>query len=294
MTASETAGTAVRIDDLAVEYPARRPSPAHRAIDGVSLAIAADEVVGIIGETGSGKSTLARVLAGDLVAPRGADAPPVITGGDATVLGHRLRGIRRRELTQLTFEVAFLPQDAASRLAPELTVAEVIAQPILQRDKHYNRKAVGLRVATMLDAVQLPLAVLDKFPFELSSGQRQRVAIARSLVLGPRLWVADEPTAGIDVTVRSAINDLIARLREEGSFSAVLVSHDLPLLRHTTCRVAALHQGRIVGLAPIDELLTAGEHPFLVGLSESDHRVPNTPKTADSALDLASAIPLVK
>lgn len=294
MTASGTASTAVRIDDLAVEYPARRPSPAYRAIDGVSLTVAADEVLGIVGESGSGKSTLARVLAGELIAPRGADAAPVITGGDATVLGHQLRGIRRRELTRLTFEVAFLPQDAASRLAPELTVAEVIGQPILQRDKHYNRKAMGLRVATMLDAVQLPLAVLDKFPFELSSGQRQRVAIARSLVLGPKLWVADEPTAGIDVTVRSSINELITRLREDGSFSAILVSHDLPLLRHTTCRVAALHRGRIVGLAPIDELLSQGQHPFLVGLSESEHKTTPAPKAADSALDLASAIPLVK
>lgn len=273
MTASGTAGSGVRIDDLAIEYPARRPSPVHRAIDGVTLDIASDEVLGVIGESGSGKSTLARVLAGDLIAPKGSDAAPVIVGGDATVLGHRLRGIRRRELSRLTFDVAYLPQDAASRLAPELTVAEVIGQPILQRDKHYNRKAVGLRVATMLDAVQLPLAVLEKYPFELSSGQRQRVAIARSLVLGPQLWVADEPTAGIDVTVRSSINDLVARLRTEGSFSAVLVSHDLPLLRHTTRRVAALHQGRIVGLAPIDDLLADGEHPFLVGLSESDHRV---------------------
>ncbi|MBG6238219.1 ABC-type glutathione transport system ATPase component [Mycetocola sp. CAN_C7] len=274
MSASEGSGPAVRIDDLAVEYPARRSRPAHRALDGVSFDIEANEVLGIVGESGSGKSTLARVLAGNVLAPKGTDAPPTVVGGDATVLGYRLRGIRRRDLTRLTFNVAFLPQDAATRLPPELTVAEVIGQPILQRDKHYNRKAVGLRVATMLDAVQLPLAVLEQYPFELSGGQRQRVAIARSLVLGPRLWVADEPTAGIDVTVRSSINDLVARLQDEGDFSAVLVSHDLPLLRHATSRVAALHQGRMVGLAPIDDLLTDGRHPFLVGLAESDHRVP--------------------
>ncbi|MET1053537.1 MAG: dipeptide/oligopeptide/nickel ABC transporter ATP-binding protein [Mycetocola sp.] len=273
MTASGESDLAVRIDDLAVEYPAKRAAAAHRALDGVSFDIAANEVIGVVGESGAGKSTLVRVLAGDVIAPKGTDAPPTITGGDATVLGYRLRGIRRRELTRLTFNVAFLPQDAATRLTPELTVAEVIGQPILQRDKHYNRKAVGLRVATMLDAVQLPLAVLDKYPFELSGGQRQRVAIARSLVLGPRLWVADEPTAGIDVTVRASINDLIARMQNDGDFSAVLVSHDLSLLRHTTSRVAALHQGRVVGLAPIDALLAGGQHPFLVGLAESEHRI---------------------
>jgi ABC-type glutathione transport system ATPase component len=273
MTASVALGTAVRADDLAVEYPGRRLGPPHRALDGVDLLVGDDEVVGIVGESGSGKSTLARVLAGDLVAPKGADAAPVIVGGDATVLGYRLRGIRRKELTSLTFNVAYLPQDAASRLAPELTVAELVGQPVLQRDRLYNRRALGLHVATMLDAVQLPLAVLDKFPFELSSGQRQRVAVAQSLVLGPKVWVADEPTAGIDVTVRGAINDLIARLREEGSFAAVLISHDLSLLRRTTCRVAALHGGQIVGLGPIDDLLARGEHPFLVGLSEANSQI---------------------
>lgn len=273
MTASATPEAAALADDLAVEYPARRPSAPHRALDGVSLRVGVDEIIGIIGETGAGKSTLARVLAGDLVTPRGTDPAPVIVGGEATVLGSRLRGIRRRELDRVTFKVAHLPQDAASRLAPERTVSEIIAEPILQRDRHYNRKAIGLRVATMLDAVQLPLAVLDKFPFELSSGQRQRVAIAKSLVLGPELWIADEPTAGIDVTVRGAINDLIGRLREEGSFSAVLVSHDLSLLRRTTCRVAALESGRVVGLGPIDELLAGGQHPFLSGLADAENRV---------------------
>ncbi len=264
-----TGGAAVVVDDLTIDYPAHRASPAHRAVDGVSLTVADDEVIGIIGESGSGKSTLARVLAGDLTSPRGTDSPPVISGGEAHVLGHALRGIRRRELTQLTFHVAYLPQDAAARLAPELTVAELVGEPILARDKRYNAKAVGLRVATMLDQVQLPLAVLDKYPFELSSGQRQRVAIARSLVLGPRLWIADEPTAGIDVTVRGSISELIERMRLDGSFSAILVSHDLSLLRHTTRRVVALHSGRIVGLAPIDALLSERSHPFLAGFAEA-------------------------
>jgi ABC-type glutathione transport system ATPase component len=261
------------VDDLAVEYPARRLGAPYRALDGVDFVVGLDEVVGLVGEAGSGKSTLARVLAGDLLSPKGADAAPVIVGGDATVLGHRLRGIRRRERSSLTFDVAYLPQDAGSRLAPELTVAEIIGQPILQRDRLYNRRALGLRVATMLEAVQLPLAVLEKFPFELSSGQRQRAAVARSLVLGPKLWVADEPTAGIDVTVRGAISSLISGLREDGNFAAVLVSHDLSLLRRTTCRVAALHAGRIIGLGPIDDLLSHAGHPFLVGLAEADSRV---------------------
>ncbi|MFU8946893.1 ATP-binding cassette domain-containing protein [Mycetocola zhadangensis] len=270
MISSGHTGEAAVIDDLTIDYPAHRPSPAHRAVDGVSLRVGGNEVIGLIGATGSGKSTLARVLAGDLTSKRGTDPAPVISGGEAHVLGHAMRGIRRKELTRLTFHVAYLPQDAASRLAPELTVADIIGEPILARDRHYSRKAVGLRVATMLDQVQLPLAMLDKFPFELSSGQKQRVAIARSLVLSPRLFIADEPTSGIDVTVRASISEMIEGLRVEGDFAAILVSHDLPLLRHTTRRVAALHQGRIVGLGPIDELLRDQPHPFLTGLAEAE------------------------
>ncbi|GAB3617030.1 hypothetical protein GCM10027416_15870 [Okibacterium endophyticum] len=257
----------VRIDDLTVDYPAHGASSAHRVIDGLTLDIAEGEVIGVIGETGSGKSTLARVLSGDLITSRGTDPAPVISGGAAWVAGYALRGIRKRNIARLSFHVAYLSQDAGQRLPAELTVGETIAAPVLERDKRYNRKALGLRAAELLDGVQLPLSLLDKYPFELSSGQRQRVAIARALVFSPRLLIADEPTTGIDVTVRGAVTDLIGRMQEQRGLSAILISHDLPLLRRATSRVAALHRGSLIGLAPIDDLLTGADHPFLAGFA---------------------------
>jgi len=207
-------GYPIVLSDLSLEYPPHGASPAHVALRGVTLTIAPGEVLGLLGSAGSGKSTLAKVLAGVAFDPREAEVNPVITGGEATVLGHRLRGLPRRKLPEYRFHVGYLPQDAAATLPPDLTVAELVGEPILERDRRYNRRALQTRVATMVDAVRLPLGYLDKFPYELSGGQRQRVALARSLVLGPSVLIADEPTAGIDLTVRDVVAQLIVELRE--------------------------------------------------------------------------------
>ncbi len=258
---------AIVVSDLSVEYPARGPSAAHVALRGVSLRVEPGEILGVLGETGSGKSTLARVLSGRSIRRRATDPGPRITGGDATVLGHSLRHARRRDIAEITFHVGFLEQEAGNTLEATLTVAENVALPIFERDHGYSRRAAGERAATMLDTVHLPLSVLNKYPYELSSGQRQRVALARALVLGPSVLVADEPTAGIDATVRDAVIDLLGQLREHRGFAAIVVSHDLAILRRVTTNSAVLHEGRVVGYGPIDDVLAAPEHPFVSGLA---------------------------
>lgn len=264
----------VTTDDLRIEYPPHGASPAFVAVHGLNLRIAPGEVVGLLGESGSGKSTIARVLSGDAASAvtaggGSAEVRPQITGGEATVLGHGLRRIKRRALAKLTFEVGLLAQDAAETLPSTMTVAEIVASPILERDRHYNRRSLETRVATMIDAVRLPLALLGKFPYELSSGQRQRVALARALVFGPTLLVADEPTAGIDVTVRDAVIDLIGELQRERAFSALIISHDLAVLRRVANRIAVMHQGVLVGLGTIEEVFDDPWHPYVVGLAEA-------------------------
>ena len=254
--------------DLTIEYPPHGASPAFVAVHGLNLRLAPGEVLGLLGESGSGKSTIARVLSGDgFVADPGAGVRPEITGGDATVLGHRLRRIKRRSLARLTYEVGLLAQDAAELLPPTLTVAEIVAVPILERDDRYNRKALGAKVATMVDAVRLPLGVLTRFPYELSAGQRQRVALARALVFEPSLLIADEPTAGVDVLVRDAVVDVIAELQRERLFSALVISSDLAVLRRIANRIGVMHQGVLVGLGTIDEVFGDPWHPYVEQLA---------------------------
>jgi ABC-type glutathione transport system ATPase component len=257
----------VSTSDLTIEYPPHGASPAFVAVHGLNLQVAPGEVLGLLGESGSGKSTLARVLAGEAAAGTSGDVRPVITGGEATVLGVPLRRIRKRALTRLRFNVGLLAQDAAETLPPTLTVAEIVAEPVLLRDRRFDRRMLDARVVTLVDAVRLPLSVLGKYPYELSNGQRQRIALARALVLGPSLLIADEPTAGVDVTVRDAVIDLIGELQRERSFSALVISHDLAVLRRVADRIAVLHQGILVGLGSIDDVFSDPRHPYVAGLA---------------------------
>lgn len=265
---------AITVSDLTVEYPSHGASASCVALHGVDLRVERGEVIGLMGESGSGKSTLARVLSGQAFTGRSGDVAPQITGGDATVLGHAIRRIRTRGLRRLTFSVGLLEQDAAERLEPTLTVADNIAAPIYSRDRRYSSAAAGSRVAAMLDAVQLPLSVMTKYPFEISSGQRQRVALAQTLVLGPSILIADEPTAGIDVTVRGAVIELIGELKRLGEFTAILISHDLSVLRRLSDRVAVLHQGSLVGLGPLQSVLESPQHPYVATLAAALHTEP--------------------
>jgi peptide/nickel transport system ATP-binding protein len=257
----------VSLSDLSVTYPGRSSRDTYAAVRGVTFEVGQDEIVGLVGEAGSGKSALLRTVAGS--AGDGAEGSPLITGGDAIVLGQSLRRISRRERARLTASIGYLPQDAGQTLDPQLTAGENVAVPIFSRDRRFDEHAAGRRVYTLIDAVGLPATVIEKFPHELSSGQRQRVAIARALVLGPRLLVADEPTSGVDVLGRSAILDLIAGLQQRGRFAALLVTHDLAVAARITQRIAVLHSGMLVGLGPVEQVLSAPTHPFVARLAAS-------------------------
>lgn len=253
--------------DLTIEYPAHGASSAFVAVRGFTLTLGRGEVLGLLGESGSGKSTLARVLSGADSGSGHGDVRAQITGGDATVQGHSLRRISRRKLARLTFGVGMLSQNAAMTLPASLTVADIVAEPVLDRDHRYDRQALDTAVATMVDAVRLPLSLLSKYPYELSSGQRQRVALARALVFGPTLLIADEPTAGVDALVRNDIIDLIGELQRERAFSALLISNDLAVLQRVADRIGVMHEGVLVGLGSIDEVFDNPWHPYVAELA---------------------------
>lgn len=254
--------------DLSVHYRSRDVRSRFLALAGVTFEVAYGEIVGLVGQSGSGKSTLAAVLAGRRRGGRrhgGAE----ICGGSARVLGTRLRRMGRRRRDRLQLRVGYLAQDGAQLLDARLTVAENVAEPIYSRDRRFSSREAGVAVATMVDAVRLPLGLMNRYPYELSSGQRQRVALARSLILEPELLVADEPTRGVDATIRDEVLDVISGLREERDFSALIVSSDLAVTSRLAERTVVLHRGCVVGLGPIDELLADPVHPYLKALAAS-------------------------
>lgn len=287
-------GPAVVARDLSLRYRSDSPLTRSIAVDGASLELRRGEVLALVGETGSGKSTLAKAVA--LQAGLPAQQSPVVQGGSLAVLGQEVRDIGRRRRDRVALHVGYLQQEAGDRLAPRLTVGENVAEPIFARDRRFDQDEAAQAVATLIDAVRLPLKVMNQYPHELSKGQRQRVAIARALILEPRLLVADDPTAGIDVTVRGAILDTLVVLQRERGFSALVVTADLDEVQRVSSRVAVMHRGVIVGYGALDAVLADPTHPYVHGLAASgrtprarDDVAPLSPGTGSGAVTSSSA-----
>ncbi|MFI9814284.1 ABC transporter ATP-binding protein [Saccharothrix variisporea] len=240
---------ALVLDDLTVVYGGRFGLPGVRAVDGVSLRVAAGEVLGLVGESGSGKSTIASVVTG-LRSP---------TSGTVTVAGQDLTRLSRRARRAVQGRVGVVFQDPTSSLNPRSTVGRTIAEPFLLHPQDVD---VSARVAELLDLVHLPASTRDRYPHELSGGQRQRVGIARALALNPALLIADEPTSALDVSVQARILSLLRGLQEELGFACLFISHDLAVVQRLADRVAVLKDGRLVEEGPAQSVLSRPQHPY--------------------------------
>lgn len=220
-----------------------------RAVDGVSFELATGDLICVAGPTGSGKSTLVAALAG------AADASVRIAGGRARVCGVDVRRPGRKHRV-LTYCAGYVPQGAGADLSPQLTVHELIAAPILMREKRVNTRALSIRVASLLDEMHLPLGTASRFPYELSAGMRQRVAIARSFVLDPKVLIADEVLANLDLEVRLVVFDAITRRRSEG-MGALLVTNNADFIRELNAETLMLRGGHVVARGVGEDLLWA-------------------------------------
>lgn len=234
------ADNAIVSDDLSVAHSTGRRDPGERVVDGVTFTLGYGESLVVMGSTGSGRSSLLRLLSGQ------GGAGLVVAGGEAKVHGIDVRrpGRSHRVMTYLT---GMLTQDAGAGLAARFTVGEIIGEPVTSRDRRVNERALAVRVAALLDEVELPLGAAAKYPYELSAGMRQRVALARALMLRPRLLVADEPLAGLDVEVRHVVEDAIARRRDEYGMAALIATNDSEIARTLGARRLVLRDGHVVG-----------------------------------------------
>ena len=233
-------------------FGARRK--AVKAVDDVSLSIAAGQSVGLVGESGSGKSTVARLIARLF--------PP--TSGQILVNGRDvLADEPRRASRQYRHQVQMIFQDPFSSLNPVHTVGHHL-QRALQIHQTLEGRSSALAIAELLDAVGLGSVpgIAGRFPHELSGGQRQRVATARTLAARPSLIVADEPTSMLDVSVRVGILNLLEDLRETRHIGLLLITHDLASARYSTGSTLVMYAGSILESGPSQELIAAPKHPY--------------------------------
>ncbi|GAA5032072.1 ATP-binding cassette domain-containing protein [Microbacterium fluvii] len=238
MHRSSAVDVAIRCRDLSIER-ASHGGGASRVIDGVSFELPHAGTLVVMGPTGAGKSTLLGVLAGNR------DEGVTVVGGDAEVEGIRVRRPGRR-IRALTYVTGYLPQSAGATLPARLTVADVIADPITSRDRRVNRRALAVRVATLLDEFSLPLGAANKYPYELSAGMRQRVALARALVLQPKLLIADEPFANMDVEVRRTARAAVQRRRDDYGMSTLIVSNEASVSADLDAEVIVIRAGHVI------------------------------------------------
>ncbi|MFD1252540.1 MULTISPECIES: ATP-binding cassette domain-containing protein [Devosia] len=245
---------------LVVDYAARRSflGPANtstRVLRGVDLYIEAGEIVGIVGESGSGKSTLGRAMLGLVPATEGsvlfdgfalADFP----GGD----------IARKRHMQMIF------QDPMSSLNPRHTIGAILTRPLLLHGVASDqRQAVGI-AAAMLERVGLPVAVLSRYPHELSGGQRQRVGIARAALLRPRFVLADEVVSGQDVSTQARVLTLLRELCQEMGMALAFISHDLSVIRAFCNRLYVLNGGVVVEEGASETVFAKPKHAYTQAL----------------------------
>jgi len=269
----------VQVEDLVVEFPAAKKRTV-KAVSGISLDVKAGETLGLVGESGCGKSTVARSLI---------QLPPP-KSGSVVLDGVELTELSERELRTHRTGLQMIFQDPISSLNPRRRVADVIAEPLRVWGPHDENEQAEI-VDRMLHAVGLdPEVARDKRPHEFSGGQCQRISIARSLVLGPRVLICDEPVSALDVSVQAQILNLLRDLKAEYGLTLVFIAHDLAVVKNVSDRVAVMYLGKLCEVAEPDKLFSDAAHPYTALLLESIPE-PDPAVVIDVSMDQAGEIP---
>ena len=255
-----TASPLLSVSQLCVHFPVRsgvmrRQTGAVRAVDGVSLEIAAGETLGLVGESGCGKSTLGKAVVRLLKPTSGS-----IHFGQADITRQSQRTLRpqRRD-----FQMIF--QDPAESLDPRMSVRSILTEPFIIHGLGSRSERIQW-VDDLLDRVGLPAAAAERYSFEFSGGQRQRIGIARALALKPKLIVCDEPVSALDVSIQSQILNLLVELQQDFGLSYLFIAHDLSVVKHVSDRVAVMYLGKIVEVATAEMIYRDPRHAYTKAL----------------------------
>jgi peptide/nickel transport system ATP-binding protein len=245
----------LQVEDLRVWY--HTPRGPVKAVDGVSFGVLPDERLGLVGESGSGKSTIALALM-RLIRP-----PGKIEGGSVRLDGVNVLALPDEQMRRLRLAtIALVAQGAMNSLNPVIRVREQIVDAMRDHDEKLSRQAANARVASLLEQVGLRPEVADRFPHELSGGMKQRVCIAIAICLRPKVILADEPTSALDVVVQRQVMETLRRVQEQLGASVILVGHDMGLMAQFVHRLGVMYAGRLVEVAPVEEIFAEPLHPY--------------------------------
>jgi oligopeptide transport system ATP-binding protein len=250
----------IEVQEMKVHFPlhegiaslVQRRREVIKAVDGVSLAIRQGETLGLVGESGCGKSTLGRAI---LQLPRPTAGRVVLAGQELTSLrGEALRRLRR------TIQIIF--QDPYASLNPRMTVGDSVAEPLRVHHLRRGKVALSERVQELLELVGLNSSFAERYPHEFSSGQRQRIGIARALAAEPLFVVCDEPVSALDVSIQAQIVNLLEDLQQQLGLTYLFIAHDLSVVKHISDRVAVMYLGKLVELAESERIYQQPLHPY--------------------------------
>ncbi|PMS23779.1 microcin ABC transporter ATP-binding protein [Trinickia dabaoshanensis] len=245
--------------EVSVSFPTQAPgirgwfrSDRFEAVSNATLDVRQGETLGVVGESGSGKSTLAMALLG----------LQRTAGGSIEFQGRPLASYRGREQTTLRSNMQVVFQDPFSSLSPRQTIERIVGEGLALHRPQLDAAARREKVSTVLKEVGIDRTALTRYPHEFSGGQRQRIAIARALVLEPRLLVLDEPTSALDVSIQQQVLTLLATLQHKYNLGFVFISHDLAVIGAMAHRVAVMQNGVIVETGDVEKIFSNPAHPY--------------------------------
>lgn len=251
----------LEVKDLSVFYTIkggflRNKTKKMKAVNQMNFKLYKGETLGIVGESGCGKSTLAKAIVGlntDL-------------SGSIVWLGKNIAGQSKEEWKNTRKEIQMIFQDPLASLNPRMTIGDIIAEPLRTHFPKMPAKAIKEQVEEMMQKVGLLPNLINRYPHEFSGGQCQRIGIARTLVLKPKLIVCDEPVSALDVSIQAQVVNLLKSLQEQTQLSLIFIAHDLSVVKHISDRVLVMYLGNCVEVAPYLHIYDEAKHPYTKAL----------------------------
>ncbi len=262
---ADKAKVTLEVRELSTKYITRFKEDVY-AVDHVSLKVKAGKSLGIAGESGCGKSTLALSLMGYYFAPLH------YMSGEITINGVNISGMDPDQVRKMILgkEIAYIPQAAMNALNPTQKIISFIEDVVKAHDFYSTKKEIYERASALFEKLGLPISVLQKYPVELSGGMKQRTVIAVSVLLLPKVLIADEPSSALDVTSQKMVIKMLKQLMESGMIeSLIFITHELPLLYNVTDDIMVMYAGQIVEKASAKEAVFDPLHPYAKGLMGS-------------------------